>query len=327
MIKKIKEIQKEASVFKAGKLQDIEDFRIKYLGKNGLIPTLFGELKNISKTEKKRFGGSINLLKRIVLDIIQKNKKELSEEEKKSEEMDFTLPGYSWELGARHPISIVKNKIVKIFERIGFILCQGPEIEDDWHNFTALNFPELHPARAMQDTFFLQKDPDILLRTHTSSVQIRYMKNNPPPIRIISYGRVYRNEVISSHSHCMFHQIEGLFVEKGVSFADLKQTIQYLKHSIFGNSKIRVRPSYFPFTAPSAEIDIQLSSNGPWLEVMGCGLINPKVLKNVGIDPEVYSGFAFGIGIERIALLLYQINDIRLYFDNDIRFLTQFRSE
>jgi phenylalanyl-tRNA synthetase alpha chain len=324
MIKKIKEIQKEASYFQAGKLQDLEDFRIKYLGKNGLIPTLFGELKNLSKTEKKRFGVSINLLKRIVLDIIQKNKKELSEEEKKSEEMDFTLPGYSLELGARHPISIVKNKIVKIFERIGFLLCHGPEIEDDWHNFTALNFTEHHPAREMQDTFFI--NPDILLRTHTSSVQIRYMKNNPPPIRIISHGRVYRNEVISSHSHCMFHQIEGLFVDKGVSFADLKQTIQYLKHSIFVNSKIRVRPSYFPFTAPSAEIDIQLSSNGPWLEVMGCGMVNPKVLKNVGIDPEVYSGFAFGIGIERIALLLYQINDIRLYFENDIRFLTQFRT-
>ncbi|HZD84113.1 MAG TPA: phenylalanine--tRNA ligase subunit alpha [Candidatus Angelobacter sp.] len=327
MIKKIKEIQKEASGFQAVKLQDIEDFRIKYLGKNGLIPTLFGELKNLSKTEKKRFGGNINLLKSIVLDIIQKNKKELSEEEKKSEEMDFTLPGYSWELGARHPISKVKNKIVKIFERIGFLLCKGPEIEDDWHNFTALNFPEQHPAREMQDTFFIEKNTDILLRTHTSSVQIRYMKNNPPPIRIISNGRVYRNEVISSHSHCMFHQIEGLFVDKGVSFADLKQTIQYLKHSIFVNSKIRVRPSYFPFTAPSAEIDIQLSSNGPWLEVLGCGLVNPKVLKNVGIDPEVYSGFAFGIGIERIALLLYQINDIRLYFDNDLRFLPQFRSE
>ena len=241
------------------------------------------------------------------------------------------------ELGSRHPISIVKNRIVEIFKRIGFSLSDGPEIEDDWHNFTALNLPEYHPARDMQDTFFIEKDPDVLLRTHTSSVQIRYMENNKPPIRTLSPGRVYRNEAISARSHAMFHQIEGLYIDKEVSFADLKQTLQYFTTELFGKSKIRLRPSYFPFTEPSAEVDVywgletetdyRITKGTGWLEIMGCGMVDPNVLNNVGINPEEFSGYAFGMGIERIALLLYQIGDIRLYFENDIRFLEQFQAE
>ncbi|MGI9526503.1 MAG: phenylalanine--tRNA ligase subunit alpha, partial [Weeksellaceae bacterium] len=234
-------------------------------------------------------------------------------------------------------ISIVRNRVVEIFKRIGFALSAGPEIEDDWHNFTALNLPTYHPARDMQDTFYIEKDPDVLLRTHTSSVQIRYMENHKPPIRILSPGRVYRNEVISARSHCMFHQIEGLYVDKDVSFADLKQTLQYFTTELFGKSKIRLRPSYFPFTEPSAEVDVywgletetdyRMTKGTGWLEIMGCGIIDPNVLKNLDIDPKEYSGFAFGMGLERMALLLYQIGDIRLYFENDKRFLEQFESE
>lgn len=247
---------------------------------------------------------------------------------------DFTKPGIPCIIGGRHPISIVKHTIINIFEGIGFLIVEGPEIEDDWHNFTALNFPYHHPSRDMQDTFFIDKNPDLLLRTHTSSVQIRYLKNHRPPIRILSPGRVYRNEAISARSHCMFHQIEGLYVDKGVSFANLKQTIQYFINKLFGKIRIRFRPSYFPFTEPSAEVDIYcgvesekdriITKGTGWLEVMGCGMVDPYVLKNVRIDPERFSGFAFGLGIERIALLLYKIEDIRLYFDNDIRFLKQF---
>lgn len=226
-----------------------------------------------------------------------------------------------------HPISIIKNRIIEIFIKIGFSYVDGPEIEDDWHNFTALNIPTDHPSREMQDTFFLYKNPDILLRTHTSSVQIRYMKKHHPPFRILSIGKVYRNETVSSHSNFMFHQAEGFYIDKKVSFSDLKQTIFYLINSIFGKQiKIRFRPSYFPFTEPSAEVDIYSSSNG-WLEVMGCGMIDPNVLKNVDIDSEIHSGFAFGIGIERLALMIYNIKDIRIYFNNDIRFLEQFKSE
>jgi phenylalanyl-tRNA synthetase alpha chain len=238
-------------------------------------------------------------------------------------------------MGNRHPLSIVKNRIIDIFSQIGFTISEGPEIEDDWHNFTALNLPEHHPARDMQDTFFIQTDPDILLRTHTSSVQVRYMEKNQPPIRTISPGRVFRNEAISARSHCIFHQIEGLYIAKDVSFVDLKQTLKYFTNALFGNSKIRLRPSYFPFTEPSAEVDIywgletetdyRITKGTGWLEIMGCGMVDPNVLQNCGIDPEIYSGFAFGMGIERIAMLLYQISDIRLFFENDVRFLKQFK--
>jgi phenylalanyl-tRNA synthetase alpha chain len=249
---------------------------------------------------------------------------------------DLTRPGEPLELGARHPVSIVKNQIVEIFSRIGFNVSEGPEIEDDWHNFTALNLPEHHPARDMQDTFFIQTDPDILLRTHTSSVQVRYMENNKPPIRTISPGRVYRNEAISARSHCFFHQVEGLYIDKDVSFADLKQTLQFFTTELFGKSKIRLRPSYFPFTEPSAEVDVywgletetdyKITKGTGWLEIMGTGMVDPHVLENCGIDSREYSGFAFGMGIDRIALLLHQISDIRLLSENDVRFLQQFKS-
>ena len=249
---------------------------------------------------------------------------------------DITRPGDSIEIGSRHPISIVKNRIIEIFSEIGFSISEGPEIEDDWHNFSALNLPEHHPARDMQDTFFIEKSPEYLLRTHTSSVQIRHMENNKPPIRTISPGRVYRNEAISSRSHCFFHQIEGLSIDKDVSFADLKQTLEYFTSKLFGKSKIRLRPSYFPFTEPSAEVDVywglenetdyRMTKGTGWLEIMGCGMVDPNVLKNCNIDPEIYSGFAFGLGIDRITMLLHQIDDIRLLSENDIRFLDQFKS-
>ena len=249
---------------------------------------------------------------------------------------DLSRPGFPLELGARHPLSLVKNRIVDIFSQIGFNISEGPEIEDDWHNFTALNLPEYHPARDMQDTFFIQTDPDILLLTHTSSVQVRYMENNQPPIRTISPGRVFRNEAISARAHCIFHQVEGLYIDKNVSFADLKQTLLYFTKALFGKSKIRLRPSYFPFTEPSAEVDIywgletetdyRITKGTGWLEIMGCGMVDPNVLKNCNIDHEKYSGYAFGMGIERIAMLLYQIGDIRLFFENDVRFLSQFQS-
>ena len=249
---------------------------------------------------------------------------------------DLTRPAFPIEIGSRHPVSLIKNKIIEIFANIGFSIAEGPEIEDDWHNFTALNLPEYHPARDMQDTFFIQTRPDILLHTHTSSVEVRYMEQNQPPIRIIAPGRVYRNEDISARSHCLFHQIEGLYIDTNVSFADLKQTLLYFTKEMFGKSKIRLRPSYFPFTEPSAEMDIYWGLNNEidyritkgtgWLEIMGCGMTDPNVLKNCNIDPEKYSGFAFGIGLERVAMLLYQIGDIRAFYENDVRFLEQFKS-
>ena len=250
--------------------------------------------------------------------------------------IDYSLPADFLKLGSRHPISIVKNKIIEIFSKIGFDISEGPEIEDDWHNFTALNLPEYHPARDMQDTFYVSKDPDYLLRTHTSSVQIRHMENNEPPIRTISPGRVYRNEDVSARSHCFFHQIEGLYVDENVSFVDLKQTLLHFTKELFGKSKIRLRPSYFPFTEPSAELDIYWGLNSEadhritkgtgWLEILGCGMVDPNVLENCKIDPKKFSGYAFGMGIERITMLLYQIEDIRTFYENDVRFLQQFKS-
>ena len=337
MIDKIKELIAEAESFKAQSKEEVEAFRIKYLGKKGLLNDYFSEFKNVANEHKKEFGQVINQLKNTAQDKVNALKEELENitEEAKTVN-DLSRPAEPISLGARHPISIVKNEIIDIFSRIGFNVSEGPEIEDDWHNFTALNLPEYHPARDMQDTFFIQTNPDILLRTHTSSVQVRYMENNQPPIRTISPGRVYRNEAISARSHCFFHQLEGLYIDKDVSFADLKQTLQYFTTELFGKSKIRLRPSYFPFTEPSAEIDVfwglktetdyKITKGTGWLEIGGCGMVDPNVLTNFGIDANEYSGFAFGVGIDRIAMLLHQIGDIRLLSENDVRFLEQFKS-
>ena len=337
MIDKIKELIEEAEAFKAQSTEEIETFRIKYLGKKGLLNDFFAEFKNVANDQKKEFGQTINKLKKTAEDKVNALKDELeSKEEVKGIYGDLSRPGEPIQIGARHPISIVKNQIIDIFSRIGFNVSEGPEIEDDWHNFTALNLPEYHPARDMQDTFFIQTNPDILLRTHTSSVQVRYMENNKPPIRTISPGRVYRNEAISARSHCFFHQVEGLYIDKDVSFADLKQTLQHFTTEMFGKSKIRLRPSYFPFTEPSAEIDVywgletetdyKITKGTGWLEIGGCGMVDPNVLENCKIDATEYSGFAFGVGIDRIAMLLHQIGDIRLLSENDVRFLEQFKS-
>ncbi|UKM65722.1 phenylalanine--tRNA ligase subunit alpha [Flavobacteriaceae bacterium GSB9] len=337
MIDKIKELIDEAEAFKAQSKEEVEAFRIKYLGSKGLLKQYFAEFKNVANDQKKEFGQTINKLKKTAEDKVNTLKEELeSKEEVKGVYGDLSRPGESIQIGARHPISIVKNQIIDIFSRIGFNVSEGPEIEDDWHNFTALNLPEYHPARDMQDTFFIQTNPDILLRTHTSSVQVRYMENNKPPIRTISPGRVYRNEAISARSHCFFHQVEGLYIDKDVSFADLKQTLQHFTTEMFGKSKIRLRPSYFPFTEPSAEVDVywgleteidyRITKGTGWLEIMGCGMVDPNVLENCGIDSKEYSGFAFGMGIDRIAMLLHQIGDIRLLSENDTRFLEQFKS-
>ena len=315
---------------------EIEDFRIEFLGKKGYISRYFSEFKKVKDTEKKEYGLAINKLKSTAQDKIEELKKSInSSENKKTNNIDLTRPASMIELGSRHPISIIRDKIIDIFYKIGFNISEGPEIEDDWHNFTALNLPLHHPARDMQDTFFINKDPDLLLRTHTSSVQIRHMENNEPPIRTISPGRVYRNEDISARSHCFFHQIEGLYIDENISFADLKQTLLFFTKELFGKSKIRLRPSYFPFTEPSAEVDIYWGLNSEtdyritkgtgWLEIMGCGMVDPNVLDNCKIDSNKYSGFAFGMGIERIAMLLYQIEDIRILYENDIRFNSQFK--
>lgn len=337
MIDKIKELIDEAKAFNADNKEALDAFRIKFISKKGLINNFFTEFKNVPNDQKKEFGQAINTLKKIVEDKIKSLQESFeSKEEAAGIYGDLTRPGTPLSLGSRHPISLVKNQVIDIFSNIGFNVSEGPEIEDDWHNFEALNFPEHHPARDMQDTFFVQMNPDYLLRTHTSSVQVRYMENNQPPIRTISPGRVFRNEAISSRSHCIFHQVEGLYIDKEVSFADLKQTLLYFTKEMFGKSKIRLRPSYFPFTEPSAEVDVywglktetdyRITKGTGWLEIMGCGMVDPNVLKASNIDPEEYSGFAFGMGLERMAMLLYQIGDIRLYFENDVRFLEQFKS-
>ncbi|WP_185869847.1 phenylalanine--tRNA ligase subunit alpha [Blattabacterium cuenoti] len=326
MDKKIYEIKKELKCFHMKTYNNLETFRIKFLGKKkGLLTILFKELNKIPINKRKTFGKIINELKKEVQKKIDIFKHKNFIKNEKIIKFDPTFPGKSIEIGSIHPLSIIINRIIDIFQKIGFIYVDGPEIEDDWHNFTALNIPLFHPSRDMQDTFFLHKTPDILLRTHTSSVQIRYMKEHNPPFRVLSIGKVYRNETISSKSNFMFHQTEGFYIDKKVSFSDLKQTIHYLINSLFGEEKIRFRPSYFPFTEPSAEVDIYC--NREWLEIMGCGMIDPKVLENVNIDSEMYSGFAFGLGIERLSLMIYKIKDIRNYFENDIRFLKQFKSE
>ena len=337
MIDHIKKLIKEADEFSADSLSAVENFRVKFLGKKGVLNDLFQAFKAVPNNEKKAYGQAINELKKTVQERVNALKKSLPIDQAcRVESIDHTRPGDPFMIGGRHPISLVKNRIIDIFSRIGFNVSEGPEIEDDWHNFTALNLPEHHPARDMQDTFFVQTDPDILLRTHTSSVQVRYMENNSPPIRTISPGRVYRNEAISARSHCFFHQIEGLYIDKEVSFADLKQTLQFFTEALFGKSKIRLRPSYFPFTEPSAEVDVywgletetdyKMTKGTGWLEIMGCGMVDPNVLTNCGIDAKKYSGFAFGMGIDRIALLLHQVNDIRLLSENNLRLLEQFKS-
>jgi len=336
MKEKIKKNIKEIESFSALSNEEIETFRIKYLGKKGLISSYFIDFKSLDNDKKKDVGQLLNQLKNSANSKVEELKTQLSSDNSQPKLNDLSRPGDPIQIGSRHPISIVKNRIVEIFSNIGFTISEGPEIEDDWHNFSALNLPEHHPARDMQDTFFVNKDPDFLLRTHTSSVQVRFMENNKPPIRTISPGRVYRNEAISARSHCFFHQIEGLCIDKNVSFADLKQTLEYFTTQLFGKSKIRLRPSYFPFTEPSAEVDVYWGLNNEtdykmtkgtgWLEIMGCGMVDPNVLENCNIDPNEYSGFAFGLGIDRIALLLHQIDDIRLLSENDVRFLDQFKS-
>lgn len=326
----------EVKGFATETAEELEAFRIKFLGKKGILRGLYADLKEVSAEQKRDLGQAINALRQAADEKMQELKNSMdSQAIVQGQFGDLSRPGNPLHVGSRHPISIVKNRIIEIFSRIGFNVSEGPEIEDDWHNFTALNLPEYHPARDMQDTFFIQTDPDILLRTHTSSVQVRYMENNQPPIRTISPGRVYRNEAISARSHCFFHQVEGLYIDKDVSFADLKQTLQYFTTELFGKSKIRLRPSYFPFTEPSAEVDVywgletetdyRMTKGTGWLEIMGCGMVDPNVLENCGIDSKEYSGFAFGMGIDRIALLLHQISDIRMLSENDIRFLQQFK--
>ena len=336
MIDKINENLTLVNAFDAQSKEKVEAFRIKYLGKKGILNDFFAAFKEVPPQEKRDYGQALNTLKNAVVEKVKTLQVQTTDTASQGNHVDLSRPGFPLELGARHPLSLVKNRIVDIFSQIGFNISEGPEIEDDWHNFTALNLPEYHPARDMQDTFFIQTDPDILLRTHTSSVQVRYMENNQPPIRTISPGRVFRNEAISARAHCIFHQVEGLYIDKNVSFADLKQTLLYFTKALFGKSKIRLRPSYFPFTEPSAEVDIywgletetdyRITKGTGWLEIMGCGMVDPNVLKNCNIDHEKYSGYAFGMGIERIAMLLYQIGDIRLFFENDVRFLSQFQS-
>jgi len=335
---KLNELLQEIEAAKPTNADELEQFRIRFLGTKNVIKPLMGEIRNVPNEQKKDYGQLINKVKTAAEEKFEAVKLELeaAQEESAAQNLDLTAPGEPLELGARHPVAITMNRIISIFERIGFVVADGPEIEDDWHNFTAMNTPEDHPARDMQDTFYLLNSTEMLLRTHTSPVQARTMKSQQPPIRIIAPGRVYRNETVSARSHCQFHQVEGLYVDEGVSFADMKQTLLYFAKEMFGAPKIRLRPSFFPFTEPSAEMDVwigmdneknyRLSKGTGWLEIMGCGMVDPNVLEMCGIDSKKYSGFAFGMGIERQALRLYEISDIRYLFENDVRFLRQFAS-
>jgi len=334
MLETVKELLQEVNSFNPKSEKEVEFFRLKFLGKKGKLNELFADFKSVPNESKKEFGQVINMLKQNAQAKVDTYKGTF-ETESNDSEIDLTRPVSLDNLGSRHPISLARNQIVDIFNRIGFTVSKGPEIEDDWHNFTALNLPEEHPARDMQDTFFIQTSPDVLLRTHTSSVQVRYMQENKPPIRTLSAGRVYRNEAISARAHCIFHQIEGLYINKNVSFADLKQALLYFAKEMFGEkTKIRLRPSFFPFTEPSAEVDVSCNicnSKGcnvckytGYLEILGCGMVDPNVLENCGIDSKKYTGYAFGMGVERIAMLKYGVKDLRLFFENDVRFLKQF---
>lgn len=324
MKEKINALQKEIKNYSGSGAEGIEAFRMKYISKKSVINDLFEDFKKLSVEEKKEFGKSLNELKTQAKEKLLSLSNESLKKDSADNNIDYSLPAEDDTIGSLHPLRIVRNNIIKIFRDIGFSIEDGPEIEEDWYNFTALNFPENHPAREMQDTFFISKDPDVVLRTHTSNVQIRLMEKQKPPMRVIIPGRVYRNETVSAKSHCFFHQVEGLYIDKNVSFKDLKDTLYYFAKEMFGSdTKVRFRPSYFPFTEPSAEMDISWK-NG-WLEILGSGLVDPNVLKNCSIDPKEYSGFAFGMGIERIAMLKYGIDDLRLFSENDKRFLKQFR--
>jgi len=324
MKEKIITLQEEIKNYSSSEAEGIEAFRVKYISKKSVINDLFEDFKKLSVEEKKEFGKTLNELKALAKEKLLSLSSESSKGVSADNKIDYSLPAEDDTVGSLHPLRIVRNNIIKIFRDIGFSIEDGPEIEEDWYNFTALNFPENHPAREMQDTFFISKDPDVVLRTHTSNVQIRLMEKQKPPMRVIIPGRVYRNETVSAKSHCFFHQVEGLYIDKNVSFKDLKDTLYYFAKEMFGSdTKVRFRPSYFPFTEPSAEMDISWK-NG-WLEILGSGLVDPNVLKNCGIDPKEYSGFAFGMGIERIAMLKYGIDDLRLFSENDKRFLKQFR--
>jgi phenylalanyl-tRNA synthetase alpha chain len=338
LIERIRELKEKIEIEKVKNTDELEAFRLNYISKKGALAEFFDEFKNVSNEEKKTLGKTLNELKQLA----EAKFKELSEKlnsssKTSSSKIDLSLPPVSEKTGNLHPLNLTRYKIIEIFERLGFSVADGPEIEDDWHNFSALNFPENHPAREMQDTFFVEKNPDMLLRTHTSNVQIRLMEKQKPPIRSIMPGRVYRNEAISARAHCFFHQIEGLYVDKNVGFADLKQTLFHFAKEMYGKDiEIRFRPSFFPFTEPSAEIDItclichgkgcNVCKHSGWVEIAGSGMVHPNVLKNCGIDPEEYTGFAFGMGVERVTQLRYGVNDLRLYSENDVRFLKQFKA-
>jgi phenylalanyl-tRNA synthetase alpha chain len=332
----IKEILDAVQAFEIQSVTDLENFRIQFLGSKGQIKDLYGALKSVPNEDKRAVGQQINEVRQLAEDKLESFKQVLSQSASAIDKEDLSKPGSDSLIGSHHPLSLVRKEIIEIFNRIGYVVSEGPEIEDDWHNFSALNFPPEHPARDMQDTFFVEKgEVEMALRTHTSSVQVRVMENSKPPIRTISPGRVYRNEAISARAHCFFHQIEGLYIDKDVSFADLKQTLLFFAKELFGEkASIRLRPSYFPFTEPSAEVDVSCTlchgkgcnvcKYSGWLEILGCGMVDPNVLDACGIDSTVYSGFAFGMGVERIAQLKYRVTDLRLYSENDIRFLKQF---
>lgn len=333
----IERLKLEIERFKAETPQQIEEFRIRLVGKKGELTDMFEQFKQVAAEQKRELGQKLNELKNAVQEKLQEERKNFENISSEGAIADKTLPCHVDSIGGRHPISLAKNEILEIFKRLGFVVADGPEIEDDWHVFSALNFPPEHPARDMQDTFFIEKDPDILLRTHTSSIQVRVMEHQKPPIRVICPGRVFRNEAISARAHCIFHQVEGLYIDENVSFADMKQTLLYFAREMFGEKiEIRLRPSFFPFTEPSAEMDVSCKICGGkgcnickgtgWLEVLGCGMVDPNVLESCGIDSKRYTGFAFGMGVERLAMLKWQIRDLRLYFENDKRFLEQFQS-
>lgn len=334
----IAELIKEATAFEADNKEQLDAFKSRFLGKKGVLVDLFANMRNVAPESRKEYGQQVNAIKIAAEEKVAFYTSKFEQADSNSgPESDLTLPGEWIPIGSIHPVSATRNEILEILARIGFTVAEGPEIEDDWHNFSALNFPPEHPARDMQDTFFMNHGDAFALRTHTSSVQVRIMETNKPPIRITAPGRVYRNEAISARAHCLFHQVEGLYIDRNVSFADLKQTLLHFAKEMFGaDSKIRLRPSYFPFTEPSAEMDVSCnicSGKGcnvckqtGWLEIMGCGMVDPQVLKNCGIDPEEYSGYAFGMGVERIAMLKYSIKDLRLFFENDVKFLRQFKS-
>jgi phenylalanyl-tRNA synthetase alpha chain len=338
VLEQLEAYRTEIAAFELNDAAALEAYRLKYLSKKGLLGQLFDAFRTVPNEQKKAYGQQLNALKQFAEGRFLEAETVMNAAASgPAPDLDLTVPPFPLEIGTRHPVSMVRREVVSIFQRIGFTVAEGPEIEDDNHNFSALNFPPEHPARDMQDTFFVAKDPDFALRTHTSSIQVRVMESQTPPIRILAPGRVFRNEAVSARAHCIFHQIEGLYVDKNVSFADMKDTLLYFAREFYGaETKIRLRPSYFPFTEPSAEMDVywgleteadhRITKGTGWLEVLGCGMVDPNVLRNCGIDPEVYSGFAFGMGLERTAMLKYQVKDLRLFFENDKRFLDQFKA-